>query len=69
MLIVAIVIAIRRREGRQILWSIVGAVPVLIVVVWFKLMLAPPSGLVEGQSLDVVLTRLLDLQRHGPWLC
>ncbi len=62
MLLVAVVVAARRRDGRQFLWSIAGATPILIAVVWFKLTLAPPPGLVEGQSLDVVVTRLLDLQ-------
>jgi hypothetical protein len=62
--LVAVVVAVRRRDGRQLLWSIAGAAPVLIAVVWFKLALAPSSGLVEGQSLTVILTRLLDPARH-----
>ena len=74
MLIVAIVAAMRgpakaghdvRHDRRQLLWSIAGAAPILIAVVWFKLALAPPSGLVEGQSLTVILTRLLDPARHA----
>jgi hypothetical protein len=64
MFLVAVVVAVRRRDGRQLLWSIAGAAPVLIAVVWFKLVLAPSSGLVEGQSLTVILTRLLDPARH-----
>jgi hypothetical protein len=64
MFLVAVVVAVRRRDGRQLLWSIAGAAPVLIAVVWFKLALAPSSGLVEGQSLTVILTRLLDPARH-----
>jgi hypothetical protein len=74
MFLVAVVVAVRspakaghyrHRDGRQLLWSIAGAVPILIAVVWFKLALAPSSGLVEGQSLTVVLTRLLDPARHA----
>ena len=65
MFFVAVVVAVRRRDGRQLLWSIAGAAPMLIAVVWFKLSLAPSSGLVEGQSLTVILTRLLDPARHA----
>ncbi len=65
MFLVAVVVAVRRRDGRQLLWSIAGAAPILIAVVWFKLALAPSSGLVEGQSLTVILTRLMDPARHA----
>jgi hypothetical protein len=75
MLIVALAVAVRRsgragrdgqrRDGwRQLLWSMAGAAPALIAVVWFKLTLAPESGLVEGQSLTVFASRLLDPHRH-----
>jgi hypothetical protein len=65
MLCVAIIVSMRRRDGWQLLWSVAGAAPVLIAIVWFKLVLAPTSGLVEGQSLTVFVTRLLDLDRHA----
>ena len=76
MLLVAVVVAVRgpakaghyvrrRDRGQLLLWSIAGAAPVVIAIVWFKLSLAPSSGLVEGQSLDLFTTRLLDLHRHG----
>jgi hypothetical protein len=64
MLFAAVLVAVRRRDGRQLLWSIAGAGPVVIAMVWFKLALAPPSVLVEGLSQTVFMTRLLDLQRH-----
>jgi len=64
MFLIALIVAVRRRDGRQLLWSIAGATPILIVVVGFKLALAPSSGLVEGQSLTVILTRLMDPDRH-----
>jgi len=64
MLLIAVIVVVRRRDGRQFLWSIAGAAPILIVVVGFKLALAPSSGLVEGQSLAVILTRLMDPARH-----
>jgi len=62
--LIAVIVAVRRRDGRQLLWSIAGATPILIVAVGFKLALAPSSGLVEGQSLAVILTRLMDPDRH-----
>ena len=64
MFLIAVIVAVRRRDGRQLLWSIAGATPILIVAVGFKLALAPSSGLVEGQSLTVILTRLMDPDRH-----
>ena len=64
MFLIAVIVAVRRRDGRQLLWSIAGAAPILIAAVGFKLALAPSSGLVEGQSLTVILTRLMDPDRH-----
>jgi hypothetical protein len=73
MLIAAFAVAVRdwlvaggeRREWRHLVWGLAGAAPIFIAVVWFKLTLAPPSGLAEGLTLDVVVTRLLDLDRHA----
>ncbi len=67
MLIVAVVAAVRSPANARhyARWSIAGALPIFIVVMWFKLALAPSSGLVEGQSLNVVVSRLLDLNRHA----
>jgi hypothetical protein len=64
MLIVAIAVAIRRREARPLLWGLAGGAPIVIALVWFKLALAPPSDLAAGLSLDVFIIRLLDLDRH-----
>ena len=73
MLLVAVVAAVRsvrlqpdfvQGDRRQLLWSIAGAVPIFVAVVWFKLAMAPASGLVEGQSLTVLITRLADPGRH-----
>jgi hypothetical protein len=64
MLLLAVAAAVRRRDGRLLLWGIAGGAPFAIAVLWFKLTLAPPSGLGEGLSLDVLVTRLFDLHRH-----
>ena len=55
---------LRRRAGRQLLWGIAGGAPIAIAIVWFKLALAPSSGLAEGLSLDVLAARFFDLHRH-----
>jgi hypothetical protein len=65
MLIVAIIVAVRRRNGRLLLWSVAGASPAVIALAWFKLALAPSSGLLAGLSPDLVVTRLFDLHRHA----
>ena len=73
MLIAALVVAVRgvigaggeRRGWRHLVWGLAGGAPIFMAVVWFKLTLAPPSGLAEGLTLNVVVTRLLDLERHA----
>jgi len=55
----------RGRAVEQAWWGMVGALPVVIALAWFKLSLAPSSGLVEGQSLSVIASRLLDPGRHA----
>jgi len=62
-LLVAIV-ALRRGTRRQILWWMAGMVPVLAVMAWFKLAVAPASSLFEGQSLGIYAGRLFSLDRH-----
>jgi hypothetical protein len=73
MLIAAVVVAVRAstrggndapRRVLDVWWAIAGAAPVVIAIAWFKLAVAPESGLVEGQSAGVFATRLLDLDRH-----
>lgn len=42
---------------------VVGAAPLLILLAWFKLTLAPPNDLVRSVSSGVILTRLSDPSR------
>ncbi len=51
---------------RQILPFVAGALPVLLLVAYFKGYLAPPSELVGGQSRAVLIARLTDPARY--WL-
>ncbi|MCU0581770.1 MAG: phospholipid carrier-dependent glycosyltransferase, partial [Syntrophales bacterium] len=55
----------RRRALRQTLWFVAGALPVLIVTVFFKLHLAPSSDIFSGQGLHQLLDRLTDGSRYG----
>ena len=55
---------LRRSERAQLLWVIAGSAPVVIAIVWFKLLLAPPSELAEGLRSAIFTTRLLDVDRH-----
>lgn len=50
---------------RPLSWAMAGAAPVLLIIAWFKLTLAPSSGLVAGQSLSTVAARFLDPHRHA----
>lgn len=49
---------------REILSFSVGAVPVLLVVVYFKAFIAPDNDLVAGQGLQATAGRLLDFSRY-----
>jgi hypothetical protein len=51
---------------RQILPFVGGALPILLVVAYFKGYLAPPSELIGGQSRAVMIARLTDPARY--WL-
>jgi hypothetical protein len=49
---------------RQMLYFAIGAVPVILVVVYFKLTIAPANDLAAGQGLRVTAYRLLDFSRY-----
>ncbi|MBA4395765.1 MAG: hypothetical protein C0394_00020 [Syntrophus sp. (in: bacteria)] len=55
----------RRRALRQAAWFAAGALPVLMVIAFFKLQLAPSSDIFAGQGLQPVLDRLTDWPRYG----
>jgi hypothetical protein len=40
-----------------------GALPVMLLLIWFKLTLAPPNDIVAGQGLSVTISRLMNLSR------
>src|SRR5262245_4437088 len=51
---------------RQIVPFVGGALPILLLVAYFKGYIAPPSELVGGQSSTVMIARLTDPARY--WL-
>lgn len=54
-----------RRALHQAAWFAVGALPPVIVLVVFKLQLAPPSDIFTGRGLLPLLERLTDWPRYG----
>ena len=49
---------------RQLIYFSVGAVPVLLVILYFKTAIAPANDLVAGQGLRATAERLLDFSRY-----
>lgn len=49
-----------RFRARSVASLLCGALPVLLVLIWFKLTLAPPNDLIAGQSSHLTLARLLN---------
>ena len=49
---------------KEMLYFSIGAVPILLVLLYFKATIAPPNDLVAGQSLRATAERLLDLSRY-----
>jgi len=49
---------------RQVAYFSVGAVPILLVVLYFKAAIAPANDLVAGQGLRATADRLLDFSRY-----
>jgi hypothetical protein len=53
-----------RTDLRQMIYFTIGAVPVLLVVLYFKAAIAPANDLVAGQGLRATADRLLDFSRY-----
>ena len=60
-------LALRQRRPRMAAWWVVGAVPAVVTLAWFKLVVAPvaPGYLPEAPTLALVLERLLGPERHA----
>ena len=50
---------------RRTAWFLAGALPILLIVVYFKTALAPTNDLVAGFSLAALLEKLFDPSRYG----
>ena len=58
--------ALRDARPRQALWWMIGAVPAMMTLVWFKLLVAPGvPGYLAGSSAGLLLERLFDADRHA----
>jgi hypothetical protein len=53
-----------RSYPRQLIYFSAGAVPLLLVVMYFKAVIAPANDLVAGQGLRATAERLSDLSRY-----
>ena len=63
--LIAIVISQRLKINfKQMVYFMVGAAPILLVVLFFKATIAPANDVVAGQSLPATTERLFDLSRY-----
>ena len=62
------VVVIKRRGWKEFSWQIrafsAGLLPILLVVLYFKIFIATPNDLVSGQGLTATLSRLTDPARY-----
>ena len=60
-------IALRQARPSRAAWWVVGAVPAVVTLVWFKLLVAPvaPGYLAEAPTLALLLERFLGPERHA----
>jgi len=68
-LFLAVTVLIRLRVGvrrwRELAAFLVGALPVVLVLAYFKLRLAPVNDLIAGQGAQATFARLFDGRRYG----
>ena len=55
----------RKVYGRTMLSSLAGLLPVMLIVLGFKILLAPPNDLFGTRGLEDLLQKLLDFPRHA----
>ena len=60
-------LALRQIRPRLAVWWVVGAVPAVVTVAWFKLLVAPvaPGYLAEAPTFALLLERFLGPERHA----
>lgn len=54
----------RKERVKYLFYFIVGSLPVLAVIIYFKLTLAPPSDLIQGQKFVELIGKLRDSARY-----
>lgn len=53
-----------KASAKQMMWFIFGLLPILMVVMYFKVKLAPATDLFSGQTMQEMLDRLFDFKRY-----
>lgn len=54
----------RRDTAKSLAFFALGALPILLVIVYFKLMIAPENDLIDGISIELLKRRITDLSRY-----
>jgi len=49
---------------REVYYFVMGLAPVLVIIIYFKVRIAPPNDLIAGQGLHPTVERLTDLYRY-----
>lgn len=66
--VIRLAVAVRCRgwgqAGKELLWFTVGVLPVLFLLVIFKISLAPPNDIFSGQTATDIANRLADPHRY-----
>jgi hypothetical protein len=67
-LVVRSVVVVRFRgwtsAGKEFLWFMAGALPVLVILMVFKGLLSPPNDIFSGQTVQDIVGRMADPQRY-----
>jgi hypothetical protein len=53
-----------KASAKQTMWFIMGLLPVLMIVIYFKTNLAPATDLFSGQTSQEMISKLFDFQRY-----
>jgi hypothetical protein len=66
---VRIVLSLKQQRGRAVLKDILsilyGALPVLVLLIYFKIVLAPPNDIVHSTGLQIAMMKLVDPSRYA----
>jgi hypothetical protein len=55
----------RKMHIRQLMYFALGSMPVLAIILYFKIYLAPPNEIVGGRTMSEIMVRLGDLSKYA----